>query len=100
MQIPGVVTAGHFKSIECTDGTNLQRFDTKPHVIKRAGWRRHIEDIVNRSEVEGLADIVLLELETTLVLEMLEVLKIAGSKIVYAEDLVPLGEKHVTEMRS
>ncbi len=59
-----------------------------------------MENVVDVAEVEGLADVLLEELEARLVAQMGDVLACAGEQIVGANDGVALAEQRVAQMRA
>ena len=68
-------------------------------IVHRTGRRREIEDVVNASAVEGLADIVFQEFKPGVVAQVLNIAATSGQQVVYGSDCVPFGQQRVAQMR-
>jgi hypothetical protein len=67
MEKTGTVFARQIKSIPGPLGAYIQRLRTKPRVVGRTGRGGEIEQVVDLSQVERLADVLLYQGEPGLV---------------------------------
>jgi hypothetical protein len=100
VQKPGLIFARQVKNIPGSLGADIQRLWTEPGVIRRAGRGGEVEQIIDLSQVERLADILLYQGESRIILQASQVGSPSGSKIVYAHHMMALGQKGVAEMRA
>ena len=95
-----LIFARQVESISGSLGTDIQCFGTEPRVIGGTGRGREVEEIVDLSEVEGLADILLDQGESRFIFEAGQIGCAPGGEIVHPYHLVTLGKKGIAEMRA
>src|ERR1700679_3200712 len=100
MQKTGAVFARQIESIPGALGAHIQRLRTKPRVVGRTGRGGEIKQVVDLSQVERLADVLLYQGEPGLVDQSSEVGNPAGGKVVDAYDVMSLGEESIAKMRA
>jgi hypothetical protein len=67
--------------------------------MDRRGWACEIVDFINL-DIEGKRDVMANQFKMLVVEQMLDILAIAGEKIVDAQDACALGEQLFTKMRA
>jgi hypothetical protein len=100
MQKTGPVFARQIESIPGPLGTYIQRLRTKPRVVGRTGRGREIEQVVDLSQIERLADVLFDQGESGLIDQSGEVGDSAGGKVVYTYEVMALGEEGIAKMRA
>ena len=100
MQKTGAVFSCQIESIPGALGTHIQCLRTKPRVVGRTGRGSEIEQVVDLSQVERLADVLLYQGEAGLVDQSGEVGDPAGGKVVDTYDVMALGEESIAKMRA
>src|ERR1700723_2620416 len=102
MQKAGTIELSKLQRILCTDGADAQGLDSQTQIFRRTGRRGHIEDIIDVSRVEAyaekFADIPFLKTEARLRVKMGEIAKVAGGKIVNADDGVAFAQQAVRQV--
>ena len=79
------------KCLVSAERADLHRLDGDLEVIKRAGGRSEMPDVIHRAfEKDELGHVLLDEPEIFVPAEMVDVIHAAGDKIVQPDDLVPL----------
>ena len=66
VKVAGVVARGDFQRVLNADGADAQRFDSQAQILRRAGRRSQIEDIIHAPGIEARADVPLLKSEAGL----------------------------------
>src|SRR3984885_3193935 len=99
MQETGAVFARQIESISGPLGAHIQRLRAKPRVVGRTGRGGEIEQIVDLSQVERLADVLFYQGEPGLIDQSSEVGNAAGGKVVDAYDVMSLSEESIAKMR-
>jgi hypothetical protein len=100
MQKPGPVFTRQIERIPGPLGANIQCLWTEPRVVGRTGWGGKIEQVVDFSQVERLADVFLDQGKCGLIDQRGQVGNAPGGKIVYTDYLVALGEQGIAQMRA
>src|SRR5271156_3635916 len=100
MQKTGTVFARQIESIPGPLRTYIQRLRTKPRIVCRTSRGGEIEQVVDFSQVERLADVLLYQGESGLVDKRGEVGDPAGGKVVDTYDVMALGEESIAKMRA
>ena len=75
--------------------THTQSFNRKPQILWRAGGRGEVEYIIDRAGIEGLADILLLELEARFAGQVLHVFAKPCGKIIDADNRMPFSQQAI-----
>ena len=86
----GTVSGRDFEGVFRAHGAHPQGFDSQAEILRRAGRRGEVEDVVHRAGIEGLADVPLLEAEARLTGQVGQVFRAAGGEVVDAENGVAL----------
>jgi hypothetical protein len=100
MKKAGSISVCDFESILDADGAYAQGFNAKAEILRGAGGRRQVEDVVHRAQIEGLADVALFKLEARMCGQVGNVVAIASAEIVDANYGVALGQQAICEVRT
>ena len=100
MQKSGAVFTREIESIPGSLRADIQGLRAKPGIVGRTGRRGEIEQVVDFSQVERLADVLLYQGESGLVDQSGEVGNPAGGKVVDTYDVMALGEESIAKMRA
>ena len=98
VQVAGVVSGRDLERVLHAHGANAQRLDAQAKILRRAGRRSQIEDVIDRAGIEGRADVPLLKPEARLAGEMGEVFGVAGGEVIDAENGVAFAQQAVGEV--
>jgi hypothetical protein len=61
---------------------HVKRFDSVLEIVKGAGWRSEVEDVIKWARIKWHADVMAQKRKTLIALQMLNILEAAGEKIV------------------
>jgi hypothetical protein len=100
MQETGLILARQVENIPGPHRADVQRLRTEPRVIGRARRGGEVEQIVDGAEVERLADILFYQREPRILVQVGQVGRTPGGKIVYPHYMVALGKKGIAQMRA
>jgi len=78
----------------------MQCLRAEAGVVRRAGGRREVENVIDVAGVEGLADVLLDEGETCFVGQAGKVGRASGSKIIHTDHMMTLAKQFVAQMRA
>src|SRR5580698_1990412 len=98
MEKAGAVFGGDFEGVFRADGPYTERLDSHAEILRRAGGRGEVEDVVDRAGIERLADVSLLKCEIRILAEVSDVFAVAGGAVVDAENEVSFTEKPIGEV--
>src|SRR6185437_607556 len=93
------IVARKLQQIQNTDRAHLQRLDAILHVIFRTRRRGEIKDEIHLAGIEDLTDILLQELKSRFAVELCEIARVAGEKIVNAKNRMSLADQRIAQMR-
>jgi hypothetical protein len=91
---------GNFQRVIDTDGTNPQSLDSQAEILRRAGWRGKVEDVVDRAGIKWLAYVPLFKAKARIIGQVREVFPVSGAEVIDADDGVALAQQTVGEMRT
>jgi hypothetical protein len=100
VQKPSLIFACQVQSVPGPLGANIQRLRTKPGIISRAGWGREVEKVIDFSKIERLTDVLLHQGESRFIVQVRQVGRTPGGKIIYPHHVMALGKKSVAQMRA
>src|SRR5580704_6207272 len=75
-----------FKQIAGPHGTNHEGFYTETKIVHRTGRGRKVENVVDLSRVEFLADVLLKEFKSRFVTNLLEISQRSSAEIINPEN--------------
>ena len=100
MEVPGAVAGGNLQRVLNARGAYPKRLDSQAKILRRAGRRSQIEDIIDRAGIEAYADVPLLKLEARITRKMRQVRGVARAQVIDAYDGAALGQQSVSQMRT
>jgi hypothetical protein len=100
MEETGLIFTGQIQSISSPHGTDIQCLRTEAGVVSRAGGRREVENVIDVTRIEVLADVLLYQGETRFVGQTRKVGCTSGGKIIYTDYMMTLADKCVAQMRA
>ena len=100
VQKTGAMASSDFQGICDAYRADAQGFNSQSEILRRAGRRGKVEDVIYRPQVEGSAYIQLLEAEARFMAQVREVFAIAGAEVIHADNGVALAQQAVSEVRT
>ena len=90
MQKAGAISSGDFQGVFDADGAHPQGLDRQAKILRRAGRRGKVEDVVHRARIERLADVALFKAEARFAGQVGQVFPVAGGEVIDADNGVAL----------
>jgi len=89
-----------FESVESSERSDLQSFDSVNGVVDGTGGTGEVEDKINFAGIEGLANVFFYKFESRLAAKVLQIGAAAGEQVIDDDYMPAFAEQGVAEMGS
>ncbi len=100
LQIACVVTRGNLQRVLHAHRAHAQRLDPQAQILRRAGRRSQIENVIHLARIEARANVPLLKPEARMTGEMGEVLQVPRRQIIHAKNGMAFAQQAVGKVRT